>query len=283
MILDGDNYKNYTFDPTFDYHICGSLSEYIGGRLGLLLEDGNCVVTQNPEVNLDGFEHLASNIFDLNDNNLQSVDEGWYNGESLVYSLQRSLFDDPSFSSICSALPSVPEIGDEPIFAKVSNGTWLLFDPRLRLETNTKDAPLYDGGKKAQTSSGGDVSCSNAPRSFLNEDSCQLSANACKSSFNSQVNIDLDNSTISAINRLSGRYVYAIKGLLVKYQGINLDHPCSPGLRSRWVSKNLTDCNPTPLYSDTVDALSNLLSSSNDRNEYIRGKSGIHHSKSDCT
>ena len=278
LTIDHDNYRNYTFDPSFDYHVCGGLSESIGGRLRIQLEDGNCVDTQNPEVNLDGFEYLASNIFYLDENNLQSIDEWWYDGEPMVYSLQRSLFNDPSFSLTCSALPSVPEMGDEPIFAKVSNGTWLLFDPRLRVETNTKDSPLNDGGKKASTSSGGVTSCSNAPQSFLNKDSCQLSTNACKPSSNNQVDIDLDNSTISAINTLSGRYVYAIKGLLVKYEGINLDHPCTPGLRSRWVPKNLTDCNPTPLYTGTNNSLSYLLSNSYDRNEYIRGKSVIYNS-----
>ena len=98
LTIDHDNYRNYTFDPSFDYHVCGGLSESIGGRLRIQLEDGNCVDTQNPEVNLDGFEYLASNIFYLDENNLQSIDEWWYDGEPMVYSLQRSLFNDTTWA-----------------------------------------------------------------------------------------------------------------------------------------------------------------------------------------
>jgi hypothetical protein len=56
----------------------------------------------------------------------------------------------------------------------------------------------------------------------------------------------------------------------VKYGGIVLDHPCTPGLRSRWEPKNLTDCDPTELYSETNSSLHSLLSSSGDKNPYMR-------------
>ena len=104
----------------------------------------------------------------------------------------------------------------------------------------------------------------------MNENDFLLSSNTCKPSANSQVDIKLENSTISTINNLSGRYVYAIEGLLVKYDGIRLDHPCTPGLRSRWIPMNLTDCNLTPLYGNTTESLSELISKSGDRNPYMR-------------
>ena len=94
---------------------------------------------------------------------------------------------------------------------------------------------------------------------------------ACKaSSGTNQVDILLDNSTIAMLNNLTGRYVYAIQGLLVNYDGIILEHPCTPGLRSRWEPKDMSDCNPTQLYSGTSQTLSNLLSNSGDRNPFMR-------------
>ena len=209
-------------------------------------------------------------IFDLPNSELAAIDEWWNNGEELVFILQTSLFDDPLFSTICSGLPLVPELGDEPIFGKTSDGTWMIFDPRLSLESNTPDRPIDDGGKGAFTASGGETLCSNVPRTFLNENECQIGTNACKSSSNREIEILLENSTITVINLLSGQYVYAIDGLLVKYEGIVLEHPCTPGLRSRWEPKNLTDCNPTELYSGTNSSLFDLLSKSGDRNPYIR-------------
>ena len=228
------------------------------------------MVAQNPIVNLDGYEHTVTHAFNLLEGSLQPIDQWWSNGEDLVFMLGASLFDDPSFSSICSELPSVPELGDKPIFAKLPNGSWFMFDPRLDLMTNTVKSPINDGGKETFTASGGETSCSNVPRTFLNENNCQLSTDACKPSVNNRVDILLDNSTIATLNTLTGRYVYAIKGHLVKYEGIFLQHPCTAGLRSRWEPKNITDCNPTELYSDTNSSLFDLLSRSGDRNPFIR-------------
>ena len=268
--LDNDNYRDYVFDPTFDYVLCESPEERTDGRLYIRMENGDCVVTQNPIINLDGYETIVTNIFDLPKSKLVAIDEWWNNEEELVFMLQTSLFDDPSFSAVCSGLPLVPELGHEPIFGKSSDGTWLIFDPRLSLQSNTPDSPIHDGGKEAFIASGGDTLCSNVRRTFLNENECQMATNACKSSSNREIDISLKNSTIAAINSLSGRYVYAIDGLLVKYKGIVLEHPCTPGLRCRWEPKNLTDCNPTELYSDTNSSLFDLLSNSGDRNPYIR-------------
>ena len=265
-----DDYTNYSFDPEFRYYLCGTPEEKINGNLYIRLQDNKCVKVQNPAINLDGFESSVSTIFNLPNDSLLPIEQRWNDGEELVFMLKTSLFENPSFSAICSKLPSVLELGDEPVFGKLSNGTWLMFDPRLDLKTNTPGSPMGDGGKAALITSGGDTYCSNVPRTFLNEDKCQLSLNACKTSSNNQIKISLENSTIAAINNLTGRYLYAIKGLLVKYDGIVLDHPCTPGLRSRWEPKNLADYNPTELYGNTTASLSELLSKSGDRNPYIR-------------
>ena len=269
LTIDQSYYANYTFDPNFDYTLCNTPQQKIGGKLYIRLEDGQCVTVQHPEVNLDGYENTISTIFNIADGTYEPIDT-WKYGEDTNFKLTISMSDIPSFSSLCSTLPVVRDDGDEAVFGKLSDGTWLIFDPRIRLEENTVDSPMIDGGKGAFLTSGEKTICSNVPRTFLNENSCLLSSNACKPSSNSQVDILLQNSTISAINMLSGRYLYGIKGLLVKYDGIRLDHPCTPGLRSRWVPMDLTDCNPTPLYSNTTESLKDLISESGDRNPYMR-------------
>ena len=85
------------------------------------------------------------------------------------------------------------------------------------------------------------------------------------------VEVLFDNSTISVLNKLTDRNVYAIKGIQVKYGDVILDHPCTPGLRSRWERKELTDCDDvTELSYETNSSLFELLSKSQDQNEYIR-------------
>ena len=268
--INRSGYSGYTFDPDFGYEICDFAQERIGGNFFFRLEDGSCVSAENPVINLDGYESNIGEVFNLPDDSLEAIDEWWTDGQELIYLLGTRLFDDPSFSTICSGLPSVRQFWDKPVFGKLSDGTWLMFDPRLDLDTNTPTSPSPDGGLASQTASGGMTLCSNAPRTFLNENECQLSSDACKPSWNNQFEIMLLNSTISSINTITGRYVYAIKGLLVKYDGIVLDHPCTPGLRSRWEPKNIDGCNPTPLYSNTTLSLSKLISESGDNNPYIR-------------
>ena len=268
--VDQSGYEDYVFDPAFNYRLCSYPEARVGGSLYIELDNGKCVKMKNPVINLEGYESSVSTIFNFTDDILQPIDEWWNNGEDLVFMTRTSLFDDPIFSSICAALPSVPDFTDKPIFGRLSNGTWFIFDPRLSLDANTPSSPISDGGKSTFTLSGGKKYCSNAPRTFLNEDGCKLSSNACTQGSNDQLDILLENSTIAALTNLTARYVYAIKGLLVKYDGIFLDHPCTPGMRSRWEPRDIGGCNPTELYDVTNSTLSGLLYESTDPNPYLR-------------
>ena len=271
LTINESGYDGYNFDPNFDYEVCRFAEETIGGRFFFRLENGACVSIPNPVINLDGYESGIGDVFNLPDDSLEPIDEFWSDGQEVVYSLGEKLFDNPSFSTLCSNLPPVIQFRDKPVFGKLSDGTWLMFDPRLDVKTNTLSSPSSDGGRGSQVASGGVTFCSNVPRTFLNEDQCQLSSDACQGAYNNnQLRIKLENSTIASINTLTNRYVYAIKGLLVKYDGIVLDHPCTPGLRSRWEPKDIANCNPTALYSDTSTSLSKLISESEDDNPYIR-------------
>ncbi len=268
--VDQSGYEDYTFNSTFNYRLCDKIGNNIGNNIYVELEDGNCVTIKNPAVSLEGHESSVSTILNFTDDMLQPIDRWWNNREDVVFMLGSSLFDNPAFSSICAALPSISDFTDEPIFARLSNGTWFLFDPRLSLDSNTPGSPISDGGKSLLALSDGKKYCSNAPRTFLNEGDCQLSSNACRQGSNDQIGILLENSTIAALTNLTGRYVYVIQGLFVKDSGIFLDHPCTPGLRSRWEPKDAGGCNPTELYSATSSALAGLILESTDPNLFIR-------------
>lgn len=74
------------------------------------------------------------------------------------------------------------------------NGMDLVYDARLVLETNTVENPLPDGGGTAVLETNGQMTCSNAPRSFINEDHCVLSTaeTACSSEVPSVRTVKLD-------------------------------------------------------------------------------------------
>lgn len=267
--IESEEYEEYNFDPKYVYTLCTYPypEERIDGIFYVQLEDGNCVPVRNPAINFDGYEDIVTNIFHFPDNILRSV-EHWWNKDEVVFESQYSIFEDPSFAELCNELPATQEFHDEPIFAKLSDGTWLIFDPRMKTEDNDVYSPLEDGGKSSMVNSAGAKFCSNAPRTFLNEKGCKISFDACKSSTNNLDEITLDNYTISAINNLSMKFVYIIEGLLVNYDGIALEHPCTPGLRSRWEPQS--SCEPTPLFTKTNSSLFQLLSESSDQNTYIR-------------
>lgn len=271
----------YTFDPDFEYYLCSVHGESSSGQLWIRLEDGICVQAENPRVDIAGLENELAYVLDLRgvDGQLIPIDEAFTSGEEFI--LPTALQDD-----LCRNIPSVRERGDEQIFGQLSDGSWLLFDPRLNIENNTPDTPLMDGGKAKELASGGTTLCSNVPRTFLNEDGCILSSNACKPSANTEIEVLLEDDTIKNLYNLTGRYVYGLKGLHVVDQNDNseypwkLPHPCTDTLRSRWMRKDPADCNPSDIYSGTNATLVDLLSAETDSNPHIRDiffSSDTHH------
>jgi hypothetical protein len=171
--------------------------------------------------------------------------------------------DDPT---LCMNVPTSAEEGNKPVFAKLSDGTYLQWTPQLILEENTVENPIPDGGGEVEifTDNG---RCSNVPRNFLNEDGCILSAepDACQAGERApDIPILLDETNIKKLFNITGRYVYAILGLILEeHQAI-----CSSSVTSddftRWM-KNSTNCtDPTNLDSATTDAISSMLSGASD-------------------
>lgn len=79
---------------------------------------------------------------------------------------------------------AAPSIFGRSLNAQTGQYEHLLFDPHVRLLKNTVDNPSPDGGGLIHYESNSKVWCSNAPRSFLNEDGCRLSYSpfACEES-----------------------------------------------------------------------------------------------------
>ncbi len=266
-----DKPDGFSFNQNYAYEVCESfVQEWIDGTFQMKLEDGTCVNIGNPSVSLSDVESLATHIVDIDASNLEATDFIATN-EGQMFMLKNELT-----IPVCDSIPDVPTIEDQLIFGKVPDGTWLIFDSRLTFDDNDILSPISDGGKTKQVAGG--IGCSNVVRNFLNEDTCEVSSNACRpASTSSAVSVILDNTTISELNNLvPGRYVYQIKGVNVvdvtdtSRFPRKLPHPCTPNLRSRWVPLAETDCNPTNLESETFDALHELLLSSGDDNPYLR-------------
>jgi hypothetical protein len=157
---------------------------------------------------------------------------------------------------------------------KLPDGSWLQYDPRLKLEKNTLEDPIADGGGLVEALTGQKTRCSNVPRTFLNEESCHLSysISACGSSGAPQLKIELTEETLKTLHIMTGQYVYGVLGLpVVDFQGTKLESPCKPGLRSRWEIKSAAECpSPTVLEAATNATLVSLLTKSSDQNPYIR-------------
>ena len=169
LVIANDVYANYTFDPEFEYKIC-EVTPGVGGTLAIKLSDGSCQNIHNPVVNFNKHENSPTYVIDVPGGvtNLQPIDEQWTNGEELI--LTRDIND-----SSCKDVPLLLEYGDPPIFGKVSDGTWLQFDPRLNLQTNTISNPRDDGGHN-EVKMGGGTLCMDTPQNFLNDNDCLLSS-----------------------------------------------------------------------------------------------------------
>lgn len=254
---------SFQFDPDVTYKLCRAPNP----RSLYIMVDGICVTAENPNVSVSETIGSGAYTIDLQRTDLISIDEDTSTGEQ--YILQNALS-----SSVCNNIPTVPDYGDKVVFGRVSDGTWLQFDPRLQLETNTVQSPMTDGGKGTQISSGGASYCSNPPRSFLNENSCVQSSTACHiTSTSNELEVVLNSQTIAELNVLTQRYVYRLEGLNVVDQvdhDFKIPHPCNIDLRSRWIPKDSSSCNPTILHSDTNETLHELLSTSSDFNPNLR-------------
>ena len=183
-------------DPNFKYKFCGENGfGRIGGRMTVRQENKRCkgITIENPRVDFTNHHDYLDHIVDLRSRRLRPIDEEWTNGEELILM-------GPSLSSTCNDIPVLQELGDSPIFGQLLDGSWLQFDPRLDLKTNTVVNPKNDGGY-AETKLSRQTLCVNAPRTFLNEDKCtMLSTESCQPTDK----FDGDDNVITLVNTKNG-------------------------------------------------------------------------------
>ena len=62
-------------------------------------------------------------------------------------------------STMCMNVPTSAEEGNKPVFAKLSDGTYLQWTPQLILEENTVESPIADGGGEVQRYTDVSIQC----------------------------------------------------------------------------------------------------------------------------
>jgi len=231
--------------------------EYIGGRVNIeyntkyydLKFNG---IVGNPAIAFDDVEPHTK--ITLQDNEAKAIDEDYIEGMQEIL-VTRALSD-----AACSFIGE-PDNPLDTVIAKYKGELWV-HDPRFEWMDNSMAKPAEDGGGaivKANTNFGNpdhSAICSNAPRSFLNEETCFLSTSkdACAADSGIRRNgptfdIPLENATMRVLYEESGAgnvgtlYLYAVAGLRIEDDD-KVKAPCDPSARgttSRWVPDN---CSP---------------------------------------
>jgi hypothetical protein len=184
------------------YEICYTPEEKIGGMV-LINVNGVCEhayfdgVYGNPPVSFPGSEYLPDTVVDLDESIMTPVMTQFFseaNDVNQIIQLNSPLSNQSCPTSIVGA-PELVTIGFDGI-------SYLIHTPTFHLLGNELDSPLLDGGKEAviATANAPDdrmvTRCSNAPRTFLNEESCVVSQNACRAGGNSTTDALLEGSVV---------------------------------------------------------------------------------------
>ena len=157
--------------------------QFIGNGVGIKV-NATCYDTLfdgvfgNPIVKIDE-QHLGlvDTLVTTDDQNTIPAMTQFFEGDTEIKQLVSDIIDESCSEKITGAPEKVTiaSIGDE---------LWI-HTPSFQLLDNRLDTPLEDGGKSAMedTANAPDdrmrVRCASAPRTFLNEEHCVLSQNAC--------------------------------------------------------------------------------------------------------
>ena len=180
-----------THDTCFDltsYTICATKPPTSVGKVIKLRVGLECVLVSfdgergNPIVKLDEQHlHLAERVVTIDDNSaLPFLEDTIFYERTEMIQLVSNIADENCPEESITGAPEVITI------ASFGNEFWI-HTPFFQLRDNLVEAPLLDGGKSAveETKYAPEprmkVLCANAPRTFLNEDNCIFTTNACKS------------------------------------------------------------------------------------------------------
>ena len=238
----------------------------------------------NPMVNFDDEHFPDLPLIDLGENAIPVLSDRFYNSDVETEMLQLSTnLTDSVCNNVSIKTPGAPNT--IRVGKTINNNGALdywIHTTSFKLRNNDIDNPLPDGGKDAMMATADAphermmLACSSAPRTFLNEDSCILSENACYAEEGPDVDIELNLINLEKIHSATGgaggedtRYVYVVKGL--RFDDVPLEHidyPCTTGVRSRWIRVN--SCADTIVMGEkTKAAFEQLLSNSLDNNNEL--------------
>jgi hypothetical protein len=120
------------------------------------------------------------------------------------------LTSDVTYDQCSGIVPGAPEAA---YVGTITDGTeiqYYLHSATFTVQENTLEQPLLDGGKAAVTKTESalfermQVVCSNAPRTYLNEDHCVLSDDGCVAKEGTDVDIELSLETLESIYHITG-------------------------------------------------------------------------------
>ena len=165
--------------PGYEGMICGkgASDDAVGGESVRITDDKlRCRASgmPNPKIQMRESTIIAHNItfLVLEDDKLNAANKERAGRDELISLID---LDDP----LCDEVPSEGSV--KPFFARLHDGNLYMHDPFLKLEDNTPENPLEEGG---QWGSVPGVLCPSAPRNLMFEDDCALSVseNGCSAS-----------------------------------------------------------------------------------------------------
>lgn len=279
--------------PNGEYEICWNPLEGVNGET-VINFNGGCKcelvfggIYGNPVVQFDD-KHLPAKPTINLDGKSEAVLNDLFTFSNSEHQLRQVTANLSGSVGSCPGNDKTPGAPDVVIVG-TSTGTggrkeFWIHTASFHMENNDVKTPLLDGGKAAVTKTANAPAdrmkalCSSAPRTFLNEDSCVLSADACHQDEGPDVLINLNYTTLERIYNSTGgalgvdtRYVYAASGLRIDSDSLNyIALPCMPGARSRWIRTDT--CTGGKAWNSTTQTIfRNLLTASLDKeNPFLR-------------
>ena len=248
-----EGWSTNSFPMTFN--ICW-VKSFIGGPVSIYF-DGKCRMLRggNPLVIVDGMKPKVAKMLG------KTIEKAIMNGIHIEKMTLESIHKNQHCVST-----------KDSIFVEVQNGEsiqTLLFEPRLMLRENLRMKPLNDGGKRIMNEIGGeDALCSNVPRTFLNEDNCQLATDvdACAPLEFVEGSVQLNTDNLKLFFEEKWRYVYAVTQLRLEDDDKS---PCQHGTRSRWKKYPSRICNQN-IRRHTASIFERMILQSDDPNPHIK-------------
>jgi len=293
-VMDGPVYYLTTSDaevefPDGSYQICIRPWSIVGGRFRLShfgrcsdVHFGNDFVG-NPPIQFDDPSMATPNqVVNLDNASIEPADVEYY--AQYEPAVQRLLSTSQLTDSVCKSI--VLRGGNIPIVFGIYQDDYWVHDPRFVLQENTLENPMRDEGgllvKQTQhEQSRFTARCASVPRTFLNEESCQLSRDysVCGDRHDQQVlqPVTLTPETIISLYDVTAdaqdrSYVFAVSGLRVQDDD-TVPPPCQPSTRSRWMAtdkpQNLCG-QDNPLSFHTAAILTDLIYNSLEGTDYVR-------------